>query len=300
MLVVIALLTLSPLILSGGGTTGCRPNQILKPPSERPAPSVELEKPASGEIKVLGEGHHSAIANSFVALVRDAEVYAALRKLDGNLPKVATDFFETNALVAAFLGERNTGGYGIEITQSPAGIRVSEKRPAKDAMVTQVITSPFKVVAIEGGASSAVWLALDDAWQQRIQSYPITTGKFGMGGGIAGTSEEFVLNGAMGVMREGKVATFQFRLAATGGARARALTDYATGVVEGDGKITINRFSAGSLINPPTAGLQADGKFSDGSKKLLLNMWSRPSMISDGYGGRGSLEAEVAGSAAKP
>lgn len=296
----IALLTASFFMLSGGAL-GCHVQQPANSQTDKPAPTIEKQQPKPGELKVLAEGSQSAITNPFVAVVRDAETYAALVKLDGNLPKLDEEFFQSNAVIAAFLGERNTGGYSVEINREGAGgFRVSEKKPGKDMMVTQMITSPFKVVAIDGGASSPVWLALDDAWQQRIQSYPITTGRFTMGGGIAGTSEEFVLKGELAVMREGKVATFQFRLAGTGGTRAHALTDYATGVVESDGKIKINRFSAGSLIAPPNAGLKADGRFTDGNKKLSLNLWSRPSMIADGYGGQGSIEAAVASSTNNP
>ena len=76
--------------------------------------------------------------------------------------------------------------------------------------------------------------------------------------------------------------------------------EYATGLIDGENRIQINRMSADSLINPPTNGLKADGSFTDSGKQLSLNLVSRPSMISDGYSGRGSIEAAVDGSANKP
>jgi len=285
-----------------GGALGCYARQPANSQTDTPAPPDEKEQPKQGELKVLAEGSQSAITDSFVAIVRDAQTYAALVNLDGNLPKLDEEFFKTRLVVAAFLGERNTGGYSVEINRDGVGgIRVSEKKPGKDMMVTQMITSPFKIVAVEGISNSPVRLTLDDdAWQTRMTRFRVTTGKFTMVGGIAGAREEFNLGGAIGVLRAGNLATFQFRLIAPAPTKRRALTEYATGIVSSDNNIRVSRMSADSLINPPSAGLQADGTFSDGGKKLSLNLISRPSMIADGYSGRGSIEAAVNGSAKNP
>jgi hypothetical protein len=119
-----------------------------------------------GGIKVLAEGFHSKITKPFVAVVRDTETYAALRKLDGNLPKLDADFFEENVVVAAFLGERHTGGYSVEITPNAIEINVLEKKPGKGVMVPQMITSPFKIVSLHGATNAAVRLNLfvDETW----------------------------------------------------------------------------------------------------------------------------------------
>lgn len=294
----IALVTLSSFMLSGGAL-GCHARQPANSQTDGPAPVDEKEQAKQGELKVLAQGSQSAITKSFVAVVRDAETYAALVKLDGNLPKLDGEFFQSNAVIAAFLGERNTGGYSIDISRDASGIRVLEKKPGKDMMVTQMITAPFKIVAVEGVSNSPVWLALDDdAWQTRMTLFRVTTAKFTMVGGIAGTREEFSLGGAIGVLRAGNLATFQFRLVAPATTKRRALTEYATGIVSSDNNIRVSRMSADSLVNSPNAGLQVDGIFSDGGKKLLLSLWSRPSMIADGYSGRGSIEADA--SAIKP
>src|ERR1700682_3518686 len=106
----IALLGVSFFMLSGGGL-GCPAQQPANSKTDKQAQAIEKEQPKPGEMKVLAEGYHSAIINSFVAVVRDAEAYAALVKLDGNLRKLDEDFFKSNAVIAAFLGERKTGGY---------------------------------------------------------------------------------------------------------------------------------------------------------------------------------------------
>lgn len=297
MLRIAAVATLSSILLSGGSALGCHAQQPANSQPDKPAPAKEREQPKPGELKVLAEGSQSAITNSFVAVVRDAETYEALVKLDGNLPKLDGEFFQSNAVIAAFLGERNTGGYSVEINRDGAGgIRVSEKKPGKDMMVTQMITAPFKIVAVEGVSNSPVWLALDDnAWRRRMTLFRVTTAKFTMVGGIAGIREEFSLGGAIGVLRAGNLATFQFRLIAPATTKRRALTEYATGIVSNDKDIRVSRMSADSLVNPPSAGLQADGMFSDLGKKLSLNLLSRPSMIADGYSGKGSIEADASG-----
>jgi hypothetical protein len=287
----IALVTLSSFLISGSAL-GCRATSNTNYRISWPVPVIEKAQPKEGELKVLAEGLQSAIKNPFVALVRDADTYAALTKLDGKLPKLDDEFFKTKVVVAAFLGERNTGGYSVEISRDAAEINVREKKPGKDMMVTQMVTSPFKIVALEGMSNAPVWLALDDALESRMSLFHITNAKFTMSGGIAGTREEFNLGGAIGVLRAGNLATFQFRLIAPATTKRRALIEHATGVVANDNSIKVSRMSADSFIDPPNTGLQADGLFSDGGKKLLLNLLSRPSMIADGYSGVGSIEAE--------
>lgn len=295
----IALLTVSFFMLSGGAL-GCHARQPANSLTDKPAPPIEKAQPKQSELKVLAEGPQSAIKNPFVALVRDADTYAALTKLDGNLPKLDADFFKENVVLAAFLGERNTGGYSVEITPSPVDINVLEKKPGKGLMVTQMITSPFKIVALQGVSNTAVRLNVDEAWRQRMPFYRVTSGRFRTVGGVAGVSEEFGLQGIVGVMREGNLASFIFRIVGSETKKRRLLMECSTGVVDSENKIKINQLSADSLINPPHPGLQADGNFSDGGKKLLLNLSSRPLMIPDGYSGQGTIEAELGTSATKP
>lgn len=290
----IALLTASFFMLSGGAL-GCHAQQPAKSQTDKPAPAIEKQQPKPGELKVLAEGSQSAITNSFVAVVREAETYAALVKLDGNLPKLDEEFFQSNAVIAAFLGERNTGGYSVEINREGAGgFRVSEKKPGKDMMVTQMITAPFKIVALESSPNSRVPLSFDDAWRQRAQSYRVINGTFTYSGGLTGTGETFELKGTVLVMREGKLAALAFELFSSDSAHKYSLTDSASAVVGDDGRIMIGRLGAGSLVPPPNGGLQAGGSFSD-KGKLLLQFSSRAISISESYGGRGSIEADASG-----
>src|SRR5207247_341740 len=174
------------------------------------------QETSTSAIKVLAEGFHSSVTHPFVAVVRDPETYTELLKLDANLPKLDSVVFRSNALVAAFLEERNTGGSGGE----------------------------------------------------RLQA-------------------------AIRVIREGDVATFEFRLAGGEGMKKRALNEYATGTVAGDGTITLNKMSADSLINKPNSGLKATGALSRKDNKLSFTFISLPLMIADGYTGQGKIEADL-------
>jgi PrcB C-terminal len=274
----------------------------------RASNNVELVKISGGQntyfqpggIKVLAEGYHSKITKPFVAVVRDEETYAALTRLDENLPKLDSDFFKEKAVLAAFLGERNTGGYSVEITPSPIDINVLEKKPGKGVMVPQMITSPFKVVALEGGSSEAVRLMLDDAWRNQMQPFDVQSGTFSMSGGFVGTSEGFQLKGVIGVMREGKLATFWFHVVGSGGKKRRLLMECATGLRDDEKGIQINRMSADSLVDPPNSGLAARATFSEEGRKLTLSLLSRTGLIADGYSGGGTIVAVLRAAGFKP
>src|SRR5919205_4526262 len=123
-------------LLFSGGAGGCRTTKNSKAPgqpqnSPETTGNPEKEQP-SGEINVIAQGYHSSITDPFVAVVRDEATYAELTKLDSNLPKLNVDL-KTNVVIAAFLGQRNTGGYSVEITRTANGeIQVAEKAPGKD------------------------------------------------------------------------------------------------------------------------------------------------------------------------
>jgi hypothetical protein len=90
------------------------------------------------------------------------------------------------------------------------------------------------------------------------------------------------------------LATVVFSLSGSDPVKKRALIDSATAMVMTEGKITINKMSAGSLVDSPNSGLKAMGQLSDSNSKVVLNLVSLPSVISDGYGGMGTLTASKA------
>src|SRR5712691_7781134 len=131
--------------------------------SDKSKSSTAMRQPTQAQpatdLKILAQGIQSRIQRAFVAVVRDAQTYGELRKAEPQLPKLDEEFFESNVAVAAFLGERNTGGYSVEITRESDRILVTEKKPGKSAMVAQMITSPFELVSVPASGPSPIAVA---------------------------------------------------------------------------------------------------------------------------------------------
>jgi len=292
----ITILTLSSFAIAFSGAPACREYQDR---TQKTVVEIQKEKPA--DLKILAEGLHSSITHPFVAVVRDSPTYDALLKLDANLPKLDADFFESKVVVAAFLGERNTGGYSVEMSsEGLGGVRLVEKKPGKGLMVPQVITSPFKIAALSVTGTTPVVALFEGGWEARWQSYHVTSGTFINSGGFAGKVEEYGVEGKVSALREEGLVTFSFLLENAGETNEHLLLEVATGIVERSGAVTINKLSAFTLVSKPNSGLRATGGFSDHDHKLSLEFNPLPPMIADGFRGAGKIEATIIGSAPKP
>ena len=90
------------------------------------------------------------------AVVHDATEWAALwRQHAPAHPAPAVDF-KTRTVVAVFLGSRNSAGYAVEITgtrqeKGTLIVQWSERRPGRDEITAQIITSP------DSGRASALF-----------------------------------------------------------------------------------------------------------------------------------------------
>jgi hypothetical protein len=131
-----------------------------------------------------------------------------------------------------------------------------------------------------------------------MQRYKITSGSFKASGGFAGTSEEFGLEGLVGVRGEGKLATIWLRIVGSGPKR-RLLMECSTGLRDGD-NIHVTRMSADSLVSQPNGGLTVMAAFSEKGKRFALTLMSGPTLVADGYTGGGTVEAELAPAEARP
>lgn len=253
------------------------------------------EDASKEDIKTLAQGQYSSVRDSFIVVARDAATYAGLRRMVSNLPDVEQDFFQSSAVVAAFLGERRTGGYSVRFNRTAEGqLRIEENRPPGDSINAQVITAPFSVIAVPVSSRASLAVDLGSAWRNDVRPYRVTNGDFTMSGGITGRSEKFGIAGSIGVMREGNLATLVFELQSKNGAKERALKDIASGLVRSDKSLTIERMGAGSFVDQPSDALRATGLFTGNENKLSLTFESVPSIvIADGYSGRGNLEAEA-------
>jgi PrcB C-terminal len=294
------------LATGGAGIAGCgtggqhqpsaQTNRGTNQSNATPKPSPKEGGETSGDIKVLREGSYNLVAEPFVAVARDAETYQELRRLDDNLPILKEDEFKRIAVVAAFLGERRTGGYGIEMTRAPEGdVRIREKTPPRDAMLTQALTRPYKIVSVPIQDEARLKVEVGEAWRAAMRPYNVASGEFTMTGGFAGRKETMRLEGTLTVMRHERLATIFFNLQGTGGSKARELKETATGIVQASGALRLARFNAGSLVEPPANLLAAKGELTNNESNLTLSFDSLPSNINDGYQGTGRLSATATG-----
>jgi PrcB C-terminal len=291
-------------LLTGGASAGScsaqrrADTQRATPP---PKPAVPSPTPRAGETPVqtddtlteLAAGAYGTLRQPFVFVARDAETYAALRTLVASLPAQSADFFKAHAVVAAFLGQRNTGGYSVEIRRpGRAQLSITEHAPPKDAMVTMALTAPFRIVALPLEIDDALNLTLDATWQKNVRPYKITEGELVVFGGFAGIRNRSQLTGTLGVMRAGEWATLLCDVRSVGGERERRMQDAATGRVEAGGRITIKRLDAFALSGATESPLRADGAFTDGEQNLTLSFESIPNpQVADNFAARGSFSA---------
>jgi len=280
------------LLFSGTVSSGCATRSA----------ALKVGMPETGnqlteDPKVLGEGSMSSVKQQFVAIIRDPETYAALKATATDLPALTPEFFQTNWLIAAFLGERNTSGYSVAISRDPNGqIRVTEKAPRKDAMLAQVLTSPFKVVALPVQGTPPVALSLAESFKQTGSLYRISKGEFSTLGGIGGRKETYPLAGKIQVTRLGQLVTIGFAIVSEGTPNERRLRDYAT-VVAKDNAIVIPRLSHGSLVDTPSGELRISASFVE-KNGLKIDLDTGPVMVPDGYSGKGTVQAEMVAASA--
>jgi hypothetical protein len=288
---------------NAGGQSASKTQKRQPPaqPSPQASPVAEGEEnlgtKVSGEIRELAAGGYSSVRESFIVVARDAGAYTALRQLHDKLPELGADFFKSNVVVAAFLGQRRSGGYGVQITRGGVGgaslLRVSEKTPAKDAFSTMALTSAFQIISVSIDEESPLALELDATWQEAARPYKVSAGEFTRLGGFAGGRERSTLAGEIRIMRHAQLATVFFAIEGTGEEGKRALQDVATGTLTPDGTLALTRLDPGSFVPPPRHPLRVRGQFTDDEGQLSLTLEVMEAKVNDGYGGRGKLEAKA-------
>jgi hypothetical protein len=243
----------------------------------------------SREIQQLAKSDRTGIADPFIFVARDPETYSLLRKKVSNLPEQDAKFFESNVVIAAFLGQRPTGGFSVEFTETAANtIQIRELRPPKDRMVKTVLTTPVRVIAVGIDREAGLKLSLDERWQNALQRYRLSEGQLTVTGGFAGITQQRKLAGQLDVMRLDDLATVFFDVEA---GEKRGLVDVASGKVDGR-KLSLKRVdafgSSGALDSP----FRITGEFSDEARQLSLMLETVNSPhVSDNYSATGTIFA---------
>lgn len=256
--------------------------------SDTKPPEFETDKTG---VKTIGEGSDSSVATPFVFVARTTETLRMLKTLVKNLPTEPIDFNRT-AIVAAFAGTKNTGGYSLEITGTADNLSIKTAAPPKDAMVTESLTTPYKIVAVAVERGNGLNLDLSSDFTRAAKNYRLTDGKFESSGGFAGVRKSFAARGAIRVLSSGKFATLIFNLTGTADDAKRKLFEAASGALARNGKISVARLEAGDFIDRPHPFMTAAGTLA-GKKLVLIFAPGKPEgyTVSDGFAGGGKLEA---------
>jgi PrcB C-terminal len=121
---------------------------------------VALAQMFTPPLRVVGQGTTSNIDDARTVTIRDQAAWAELWRAHApDAPVPAVDWAR-EIVVGVFLGTRPTAGFSVEIVgyreeggRVVAGYR--ERRPAKDAIAAQILTSPYALAAIPRPAGDA-------------------------------------------------------------------------------------------------------------------------------------------------
>jgi VWFA-related protein len=129
----------------------------------RPAPAPSQQGRA---IVPVDRGPMSGVTAYKDVLVRSAEELQAFWGTLTTRRKMPTVTFTNTMLAAVFLGERPTAGYAVEVVGVARDgetlvISYAERPPAADAMVGQVVTTPYVVVGVPMHAGPVKFVKVD-------------------------------------------------------------------------------------------------------------------------------------------
>lgn len=259
--------------------------------------SADLEVPpptgmtvTSDESETLAEGSYSKIEKPFIFIARTAEDYALLKDLVEGFSSDKVIDFKKQAVIAAFAGMKNTGGYSISIYNLQGRTNIITKSPPKDAFVTDAITYPYKIAVVPMQEEDSLEIAASDDFQSGMTTYKLTSGDFEFSGGFAGRQTTFQAVGDVKIMRFGDFVTFNFELTGKGDAKNRQLMETASAKISGNsGKI--KRIEAGSFMDRPHPPLNVSVNLDGDKLSMKFTSDKRDYVISDGFEGNGSLEA---------
>jgi hypothetical protein len=156
-LIVGAAVTYSLIVaLTTSGLAAMRSNSMESSPIEIAAQgSSKLPSPIP--FQTVARGSRSGIRESLQTVARSQIEWEALWQKhvssQSNPPSLPAVDFSNEIVVAVFLGEKPTGGYGIEIisadpSDGPLTVSFNEKGPRSGDMQIQAFTQPFHIVRI--------------------------------------------------------------------------------------------------------------------------------------------------------
>ncbi|MBA2621974.1 MAG: protease complex subunit PrcB family protein [Acidobacteria bacterium] len=266
-----------------------KPNQTGNQTIIRERKPSEKAPDEASLIRTIAEGSHASVTTPFVFVARTPDAFARLQKLVEISPAKTPDF-RREAIVAVFAGTKNTGGYTLGITGNARKISVRIVAPPKDAIVTQVITTPYKIVSIDIKHEDGLNLDLSPDFTNGAKNYRLTSGNFESSGGFAGAKKKLAAQGTIRILNWGEYLTLVFDLMGKAGENRRRLSEIVSGALS-DGKINLPRVQAADFIDRPHPFMMATGNLSKNKLSLLFVPGEKDFAVSDGYAGVGNLQA---------
>ena len=119
-------------------------------------------EPVSMKFTTVGRGDRSRIEEPRTAVARTRQDWESLWKAHAIAGKPPAVDLSKSMVLAVFLGTRPTAGYSVEIIaieEQATGLVVTyrESAPPADAMVAQMLTTPFHIVRTESRTSAVTF-----------------------------------------------------------------------------------------------------------------------------------------------
>lgn len=223
------------------------------------------------QLKILAQGKYSRVNTPFIMVSWSPDTYNQMRRLLSTLPELDLDFFRTHMAVAGFLGQRYTGGHGVEITRLDNKVRVIEKTPLSGSVVTQQLTNPYTVVAVPVRDQNQVLIEPDKVWRDAMKPYQITKGGYAGNIGKANRPQKLNLTGMISVLRYESIASIFFDVTSRDKHLNDTLNETLTVQVAQDGSFSTS--SEGTeLLRPQQNGFIIAGKFWDKNSRLSVEI----------------------------
>jgi hypothetical protein len=129
--------------------------------------SVTAREAASISISEIAKGQQCGITTQRFEVIRDSSSFTKLWRSHSDgfspAPEQPVVDFDQNMVIAAFLGERNSGGHSIEITgvaelADSIAVNVKGTLPGAGCMLTMAVTQPYHVVTIPKSSKPAAFV----------------------------------------------------------------------------------------------------------------------------------------------
>ncbi len=249
------------------------------------------------KMNILAEGSYGQTSAPFIGVARGTRVYSILREMVKELPALPDDFFKSHAVVAVFLGTRNTGGHAVEITEGSEGqLLVKEIAPPANAITLQVITSPFKVVSVPLKEREGIDISLQGGLAANtLRPYRITAGEITSQGRAQNRTDKLGLGGELKLARNESLVTVFFDIKSVGAKRPTALRAAVTGVIDARGEFSLAGLNTQALTEGAASALIVAGQLSGDDNKLQLSLESASGVGATGVSGK--LTAQATGPA---